>query len=161
MHIIFYSSFESGDFHAKVLKDYINDGLIFCDIEKADIKNSKFSNKEIIICGSENLLIHWAKQWMQADTIQNDNIFYISVASLIALKNGKLTIDEAKERITIDGYLDCDKCRFLRKYYRRVASYERHGILFSLIGRRSLCRSAENVKHVTGDEAYAQKQREK
>ena len=114
MYIIFYSSFESGDLHAKVLKDYIHDGLIFCDIEKADIKSSKFSQKEIIICGSENLLIHWAKQWMQADTIQNDNIFYISVASLIALKNGKLTIDEAKEKITIDGYLDCDKCRFLR-----------------------------------------------
>ena len=116
--IVFYSSKDLGDLNVKFLKDYIMDGLIFCDIDKADIKNSGFSGLSILLCGSESILSRWAKQWSQADTMGYENnrdlISYISIQNLIDLQKKKISLNQAKEVIFIEGSLFYGKCAYLR-----------------------------------------------
>lgn len=120
-YIIFYSRKEIPDEQVSVLKNHLSDCLVFCNLDRTNIKESHFwdnhGNNKIIICGSQNTLKSWAKQWTQAYSSGYDDkakglIFFISQENLKALANGNISMNNAQEDICIDGFI-FDKCKYL------------------------------------------------
>ena len=157
MNIIFYSSVECGEEHAQILKDYLDDGVILCDIDTADIKNSKFFKERIILCGSENVLINWAKQWTQADTAgysQENNIFYIDSKNLTTLQNGAIGLDEARKRIDIIIDFSSNEYKYLcdRKIFWKGKRPLENKLFGNLLFKGAVKKTHGNAKVITEDE---------
>ena len=73
--------------------------MAFCDTDITNIKNSKFCEENLIVCGSKNILINWTKQFKQIDTAGKYNVFYINSKKPMVSQKGVITIDRAKEKI--------------------------------------------------------------